>query len=73
MARRTWYNGYTIIIVGDLYMQLDYEQYLEKVKSCWLGKNIGRTLGAPLEGKCGVFDVDYYIYSNPSTGSRKSL
>ena len=43
-------------------MRLSYEQYIEKVKACWLGKNIGGTLGAPLEGKRGTFDIDYYTH-----------
>ncbi|MBE5868019.1 MAG: ADP-ribosylglycohydrolase family protein [Lachnospiraceae bacterium] len=37
-------------------------QYKEKVRGCWLGKNIGGTLGAPFENKRGVFDVTYYTH-----------
>ena len=43
-------------------MKLSYETYLNKVKACWLGKNIGGTLGAPFEGKRGTFDVEYYTH-----------
>lgn len=43
-------------------MKLNYTEYLEKVKACWLGKNIGGTLGAPFEGKRGTFDVEYYTH-----------
>lgn len=43
-------------------MKLNYAEYIEKVKACWLGKNIGGTLGAPFEGKRGAFDVDYYTH-----------
>lgn len=43
-------------------MQLTYAQYRDKVRACWLGKNIGGTLGAPFECIRGVFDVDYYTH-----------
>jgi ADP-ribosylglycohydrolase len=41
-------------------MRLGYREYREKVEGCWFGKNIGGTLGAPLECKRGVFDIDFY-------------
>ena len=41
---------------------MDLKQYRDKVRGCWLGKNIGGTLGAPLECKRGVFDVEYYLH-----------
>ncbi len=43
-------------------MKLSMCDYLDKVRGCFLGKNIGGTLGAPLEGKRGVMDLDYYIH-----------
>ncbi len=43
-------------------MKLTYEQYLDKVRGCWLGKNIGGTLGIPFEGKRGTFDITYYTH-----------
>ncbi len=43
-------------------MKLTYEAYLNKVRGCWLGKNIGGTLGIPFEGKRGTFDVEYYTH-----------
>ncbi len=43
-------------------MKISMKEYLDKVRACWLGKNIGGTLGAPLEGKRGVIDLDYYIH-----------
>lgn len=39
---------------------LKYEKYKDKVLGCFLGKNIGGTLGAPFECRRGVFEVDYY-------------
>lgn len=39
-----------------------FEEYKNKVRGCWLGKNIGGTLGAPFESKRGVFDVTYYTH-----------
>lgn len=41
-------------------MQLNFNDYLDKMRGCWNGKNIGGTLGTPFEGKRGVFDVNYY-------------
>lgn len=39
---------------------LNYKTYRDKIKGCWLGKNIGGTFGAPLEGKsCMEFDRFY--------------
>ena len=46
---------------------MKYNDYLDKVKACWLGKNIGGTLGAPFEGVRGAFDVEYYVH-DISTG-----
>lgn len=43
-------------------MQLTYAQYKDKVRACWLGKNIGGTLGAPFECIRGVHDVNYYTH-----------
>ena len=43
-------------------MKLTMNAYLDKVKACWLGKNIGGTLGGPLEGKRGVIDLDFYVH-----------
>ncbi len=37
------------------------KEYKDKVKGCWLGKNIGGSLGGPLECYRGVFDLDFYI------------
>ncbi len=31
-------------------MKLNYETYKDKVRACWIGKNIGGTLGGPYEG-----------------------
>lgn len=41
-------------------MKLGLGDYRDKVLGCWLGKNIGGTLGAPFECKRGVFPVDFY-------------
>ncbi len=42
-------------------MKISYQQYCDKVKGCYLGKNIGGTLGAPFECFRGVFDIDYFM------------
>ena len=43
-------------------MTLDFKTYRDKVRACWLGKNIGGTLGAPFEGTRGVNNVSYYTH-----------
>lgn len=43
-------------------MQLTFGDYRDKVRACWLGKNIGGTLGAPFEGFRGVRDISYYTH-----------
>ena len=41
-------------------MQLNREDYRRKVLGCWMGKNIGGTLGAPFEWKRQINDVEFY-------------
>ena len=41
-------------------MQLKYNEFKNKLLGCWMGKNIGGTLGAPFEGKRGLLDVNFY-------------
>lgn len=41
-------------------MILSINDYRDKVLGCWMGKNIGGTLGAPMEWKRQVNDVEFY-------------
>ncbi len=41
-------------------MILNRSEYLDRVLGCWLGKNIGGTLGEPFEWRRQVNDVSYY-------------
>lgn len=41
--------------------KLTFKEYLSKLDGCWLGKNIGGTLGAPFEGARGVNNITYYV------------
>ena len=38
-------------------MQLNFDSYKDKVYACWIGKNIGGTMGGPYEGKRALLDV----------------
>lgn len=38
-------------------IQLNKDEYLDKLHACWIGKNIGGTLGAPYEGRREFFNV----------------
>ena len=41
---------------------MQYATYLDKVRACWLGKNIGGTLGAPFESYRVALDLEYYTH-----------
>ncbi len=41
-------------------IKLNFEQYRDKVYACWIGKNIGGTMGAPYEGTKDYLDVKGY-------------
>ena len=41
---------------------MKFSTYCDKVRACWLGKNIGGTLGMPHEGHRGVLDLTYYTH-----------
>lgn len=41
-------------------MWIDRDPFREKVAGCWIGKNVGGTLGQPFEGVNGVLDVEFY-------------
>ena len=43
-------------------MKLTFSDYKDKVRACWLGKNVGGTLGAPFECIRGVYDLEYYTH-----------
>ena len=43
-------------------MELSIKTYLDKMRGCWLGKNVGGTLGTPFECKQGAIDLDYYTH-----------
>lgn len=39
---------------------INRREYRDKVLGCWTGKNIGGTLGAPMEGRREMFDITFY-------------
>lgn len=39
---------------------MDYNVLFDKVYACWMGKNIGGTLGGPLEGRMELMDIHGY-------------
>lgn len=40
---------------------MKFEEYFDKVKGCYLGKNIGGTLGAPFECYRGVYEIEGFM------------
>ena len=42
--------------MGD-FMKLNFESYKDKVRACWIGKNIGGTMGTPYEGSREMNDI----------------
>jgi ADP-ribosylglycohydrolase len=41
-------------------MILSMNDFRNKVEGCWMGKNIGGTLGAPFEGRRRINEIDFY-------------
>lgn len=39
---------------------LTEKEFYDKVYGCWLGKNVGGTLGGPVEGKMELLNLDFY-------------
>ena len=42
-------------------MKLNYQSYKDKVYACWIGKNIGGTMGTPYEGKRELLDIKGFV------------
>ena len=38
-------------------MKLNFKEYKDSVYACWVGKNIGGTMGTPYEGRREVLDI----------------
>ena len=45
-------------------MKLNANDYRNKVLGCWLGKNIGGTVGSPFEWKRQINDISFYVQEN---------
>ncbi|MBR3979027.1 MAG: ADP-ribosylglycohydrolase family protein [Oscillospiraceae bacterium] len=45
-------------------LKLNEKEYLDKLYACWIGKNIGGTIGGPYEGKQEMLDIQGF--SSPS-------
>lgn len=43
---------------------MDRELYRKKVYGCWMGKNVGGTLGMPMEWERAANSVSYYTHEN---------
>lgn len=41
-------------------MKLNYDTFKDKVYACWIGKNIGGTMGGPYEGTHEILDIKGY-------------
>ena len=42
-------------------MKLDIAKYRDKLYSCWVGKNIGGTMGTPYEGARQINDIQGFV------------
>lgn len=42
-------------------MKLNFNTYRDKVYACWIGKNIGGTMGTPYEGKREMLDIQGFV------------
>jgi len=48
-----------------LAVQLSKQQYYDSIYGGWLGKNIGGTLGAPMEGRKEVLNLEFFPQKGP--------
>jgi ADP-ribosylglycohydrolase len=48
---------------------LNEASFRDKIYACWLGKNIGGTLGMPFEGKTDINDISFYTNLKPDEPS----
>lgn len=44
----------------DLTISLNESEFRDKIYACWLGKNIGGTLGMPFEGDTSIHNATFY-------------
>jgi ADP-ribosylglycohydrolase len=44
-------------MMKGMHIKLNFDEYRDKVYACWIGKNIGGTMGAPYEGTKEYLDV----------------
>ncbi len=42
-------------------MKLNRKEYLDKVRACFIGKNIGGTIGGPTEGQRDILDIKGFL------------
>ncbi len=42
-------------------MKLNRQEYIDKVRACFIGKNIGGTIGGPTEGQRSILDVKGFV------------
>ena len=42
-------------------VKLNFDEYKDKVNACWIGKNIGGTIGTPYEGTMEYLDVQGFV------------
>ena len=42
-------------------MKLNFDYYKDKVNACWIGKNIGGTMGTPYEGTREMLDIQGFV------------
>jgi hypothetical protein len=47
------------VVVEDLKMTLKWDEFVDKVYGCWIGKCVAGTIGAPYEGYKGIMNVEY--------------
>ena len=46
--------------IKDQKVYINENDFRDKVYACWLGKNIGGTLGMPFEGDTNIHDINFY-------------
>ena len=55
----------TTMVLAAAKVQLNETEFRNRVYACWMGKNIGGTLGMPFEGKREMNNVSFYTNLKP--------
>jgi ADP-ribosylglycohydrolase len=63
----------SLVVSAAPIVQINEAEFHDKVFACWLGKNIGGTLGMPFEGSQSTHNITYYTNLNGQPAANDDL